>query len=124
MEMKESELATEAFVLVESMHMNNIRKQIQNLDVTIDEIVEYFYMNQLSVLELIGSFRENSTLVANMIVKWKSIYNEFRAVLIQLGAGQQCLKTFQTITDKEFPQKKSRIWFMPTRLTLKASLTL
>lgn len=52
------------------------------------------------VLQNISSFRGcDDKLVADIVMKWKCLYSEFRAILIRLGIGKRYVQTFQAIQE-------------------------
>lgn len=91
-------MAVEACAVAESVYLNLFQQRISNSTFGLDDAGMYFHTPQTMMLQNICAFLStDKKMVANIVVKWKCIYSEFRAVLIQLGVGKHYIKTFQTI---------------------------
>ena len=94
----EHEMAIEACKVAESVYLNLFQQRISNSTFGLDDAGMYFHTPQTMMLQNICSFlATDKKMVANIVVKWKCIYSEFRAILIQLGVGKRYIKTFQAI---------------------------
>ena len=94
----EHEMAIEACEVAQSVYLNLFQQRISNSTFSVDDAGMYFHTPQTMMLQNICSFLgADKKMVANIVVKWKCIYSEFRATLIQLGAGKHYIKTFHAI---------------------------
>lgn len=91
-------MAVEACKVAESVYLNLFQQRISNSTFGLDDAGMYFHTPQTMMLQNICSFlATDKKMVANIVVKWKCIYSEFRAILIQLGIGKHYINTFQAI---------------------------
>ena len=83
-------MAIEAFRVAESVYLRLFQQQIANEVFSLDEAGLAFQTHQAMVLQNISSFRgSDDKLVADILMKWKCLYSEFRAILIRLGIGKR-----------------------------------
>ena len=95
MKIGKQELAIEAFKLAESAYLRLLQEQITSSDFNLDEAAMMFHTAQNILLMNVATFcgvEDNLVLV-----RWKCIYSEFRAILFQFGIESRCLQTFQTV---------------------------
>ena len=98
LEIGEKQVAIEACEVAEISYLCLFQQRIVNNTFSLDDAAMFFHIPQTMMLQNICSFlTTNSTIVANVVVKWKCIYSEFRACLIQLGIGGHYIETFQAI---------------------------
>ena len=91
-------MAIEACKVAESCYLNLFQQRISNSTFSLDDAGMFFHTPQTTMLQNICSFlATDKKMVADIVVKWKCIYSEFRAALIRLGIGKRYVKTFQAI---------------------------
>ena len=99
-------MAIEACKVAESVYLNLFQQRISNSTFGLDDAGMYFHTPQTMMLQNICSFlATDKKMAANIVVKWKCIYSEFRAILIQLGIGKHYIKTFQAIQQMKVSTK-------------------
>lgn len=99
-------MAIEAFRVAESVYLRLFQQQIANEAFSLDEAGLAFQTHQAMVLQNISSFRgSDDKLVADILMKWKCLYSEFRAILIRLGIGKRYVQTFQAIQEMKVGTK-------------------
>lgn len=106
MDIGEHEMAVEACTVAESVYLNLFQQRISDSTFGLDDAGMYFHIPQTMMLQNICSFlATDKKMAANIVVKWKCIYSEFRAVLIQLGVGKHYVKIFQAIQQMKVDAK-------------------
>ena len=104
----ESSKAAEIFDLGELVLVRVLQRQILNKSFSLDTGPEVLRVIQNAILISAKSFLgANDKLVADAIVKWKCIFSEFRAILMQLGIGSKYLATFRDIQEMYVHRKLS-----------------
>ena len=105
MKISKQELAIEAFKLAESAYLLLLQEQITSSDFNLDEAAMMFHTAQNILLMNVATFcgvEDNLVLV-----RWKCIYSEFRAILFRFGIGSRYLQTFQTVEKMNLSEKLS-----------------
>lgn len=91
-------MAIKAYDVAESSYLNLFQQRIANSTFSLDEAGMFFHIPQTMLLQNICRFlASDNKMVANIVVKWKCIYSEFRAILVGLGIGKHYVETFQAI---------------------------
>ena len=102
------ERATEIFKLGESVTFSILQRQLLLQSFTLDTATVAFFIIQGNVLFHAKVFLGiNNTLLADVIVRWKCILSELRALLMQSGLGAKYLTTFKAIQDLQLKKKES-----------------
>lgn len=98
LEIGEKEMAIKAFQVAESRYLRLFQQQIANNMFSFDEAASALNIPETMVLQNASWFLGiDNKLVADIVMKWKCLYSEFRAILIRLGVGKRYVKTFQAI---------------------------
>ena len=101
------ELAVEAFQLAESAYLRLFQEQINSSSFSFDEAGMMFHTAQSILLMNVKAFiGTEDSLVADVLVRWKCIYSEFRTMLIRLGIGSKYLQTFQAIERMDLSEQQ------------------
>ena len=102
-------MAMEACEVAETCYLNFFQLRISNSTFGLDDAGMFFHTPQTMMLQNICSFlATDKKVVANIVVKWKCIYSEFRATLIQLGIGEHYVKIFQAIQEMKVGTKQDQ----------------
>ncbi len=98
-------MAVDACEVTELSYLYLFQQRIADNTFNLDDAGMFFHTPQTMMLQNVCSFLTDSKIVANIVVKWKCIYSEFRACLIQLGIGGHYIETFQVIQQMKISQK-------------------
>jgi len=91
-------LATEALQLSETSFLKYFNLQIARGAFGPDEAGMPFAGARTAIMQGVTPFLgRNDRLVADFIVRWKCLSNEFRTILIRLGVGKYYTRTFQAM---------------------------
>ena len=101
------ERATEIFKLGESVTFSILQRQLLLQSFTLDTASVAFFTMQGNVLLHAKVFLGiNNTLLADVIIRWKCILSELRALLMQSGLGAKYLATFKALQDLQLKKKE------------------
>ena len=96
----QSSRAAEIFNLGESIFRRILQRQILSKSFSLDAAPSALKVLQTMVLTSAKSFLGvNNHLLADAIIRWKCIFSEFRAILMQLGVGEKYLETFKALQE-------------------------
>ena len=105
----EVEKAQEVFLLGESVFRRLLKAQVANKSFNLDQAPELLSIMQTMIFTGMKPFcNTDNDLVADSIIRWKCIFSEFRALLMQLGVGSHYLETFRTIQDMDVHSKEGK----------------
>lgn len=91
-------LATEALQLSETSFLKYFNLQIARGAFGPDEAGMPFAGARTAIMQGVTPFLgRNDRLVADFVVRWKCLSNEFRTILIRLGVGKYYTRTFQAM---------------------------
>ena len=100
--------AAEIFQLGETVFSVILQRQILSKSFTLDTASDAFIIMQSIALSCAKSFiGTNDKLLADTIIKWKCLFSEFRALLMQFGVGSKYLETFKAIQDIQVKREMS-----------------
>jgi len=98
----------EAFQLAESAYLRFFQEQITCSSFSLDEAGMMFHTAQSFLLMNVAAFLgTEDNLVADVLVRWKCIYSESRAILIRFGIGRRYLNTFQAVEQMSLTEHAS-----------------
>ena len=101
------ERASEIFKLGESVTFSILQRRLLLQSFTLDTATVAFFTMQGNVLLHAKAFLGiNDTLLADVIIRWKCILSELRALLMQSGLGTKYLATFKALQDLQLKNKE------------------
>ena len=96
----ETDRAIDIFTKCEMGYVRIFHEQLGNSSFPLDEAPSAFNQAQTVLFSAASKFiHKEDWLVANIILRWKCIYSEFRTLLMKLGVGRQYLQTFRAIQE-------------------------
>lgn len=105
----EVEKAHEVFHLSESVFRKLLQMQVTSESFNLDQAPELLNVMQTMIFTGMMPFCSvDNKLVADSIIRWKCIFSEFRALLMQLGVGGCYLKSFQAIQEIEMQSAEGK----------------
>jgi len=102
------ERAAEIFKLGEQVFSMILQTQILSESFTLDTAPDVFIIMQSIALTCAKTFLGvNNKLLADAIIKWKCLFSQLRALLMQFGMGAKYLATFKAIQDMQMGRDMS-----------------
>ena len=93
-------MALQAFSVAENGLLKLFQQQLVNTAFNLDTGASVFHVSQIKVLQNLASIvGTDNRMVADAVIRWKCIFSELRAILLQFGAGKEYLKTFQVLQE-------------------------
>lgn len=110
LDINDKEGAVNVFEASVAAYTRLFMEQAQSGALSLDDARSVFTLPRMMVLMNAFLLRDvNAKLVANILVQWKCLYSEFRAILIRLGLGGSFVKTFQNMQELQLEQGMQKI---------------